>query len=356
MGRRDQTSAESGGLERHDSAAGRRLFSASHDEILQGLTTDAYFVNTSRVLERTGLADARVTAEIFLRSEGVLAGVDEALRLLAHAPGAADAIEAWSLPEGSPIEAKQVVMRIRGPYKAFALYETALLGILAHSSGWATAASRVVRAAVPKPVYSFGARHIHPAVAPVMERAALVGGAAGAACVLGARLMGQEPVGTMSHAYLLITGDTVVGAQAYDQHAPDGSPRIVLVDTFKDEAEEALRVAAALGPRLEGIRLDTPAERGGVTPGLLREVRARLDLAGRRDVRILVSGGLTAERIEELKPFADAFGVGSAISTAPPIEATMDVKEVDGRPVAKRGRIPGLTDAPGLERRDLKAF
>ncbi|MFS8664132.1 MAG: extracellular solute-binding protein, partial [Limnochordales bacterium] len=47
---------------------------------------------------------------------------------------------------------------------------------------------------------------------------------------------------------------------------------------------------------------------------------------------------------------ADAFGVGSYISGAPPIDMTMDLKEVDGRPVAKRGRIPGRTPAPRLVR------
>ena len=30
---------------------------------------------------------------------------------------------------------------------------------------------------------------------------------------------------------------------------------------------------------------------------------------------------------------------------------TMDIKEVDGKPVAKRGRIPGLTPAPELKKR-----
>ncbi len=32
---------------------------------------------------------------------------------------------------------------------------------------------------------------------------------------------------------------------------------MILVDTFKDEAEESLRVARALGENLEGVRLDT---------------------------------------------------------------------------------------------------
>ena len=69
-------------------------------------------------------------------------------------------------------------------------------------------------------------------------------------------------------------------------------PRIVLVDTFKDEAEESLRVARAMRERLAGVRVDTPWERGRVTAELVKEIRARLDLEGFNSVRLIVSGGL----------------------------------------------------------------
>jgi len=132
---------------------------------------------------------------------------------------------------------------------------------------------------------------------------------------------------------------------------PEGSPVIILVDTFKDEAEETLRVAEALQDRLSGVRLDTPSERGGVTPALVQEIRARLDLGGFSHVQILVSGGITPERIVVLdRAGADSFGVGSYISSAPPIDMTMDLKEVNGRPVTKRGRIPGITHSPRLKK------
>ena len=330
----------------------RPLFSATHEEILQGHTTDVYFIKTQQVLRRVGRADTPVVAEIFPRGEGLLAGVEEALRLLENRPPGLGPVEVWAMDEGEWFGPKEVVMRIHGPYSAFGVYETAILGILAHSSGWATAARRIVQAAGNRPVSSFGARHVHPAVAPVMERAALVGGAAGAACVLGAKLMGREPVGTVPHALMLILGDTVEGALAYHRHTSPQSPRIILVDTYKDEAEESLRVAQALGEALEGVRLDTPGERGGVTPELVREVRARLDQAGFRHVKIFVSGGLTPEKVQALAAAgADAFGVGSYISSAPPIDMTMDLKEVEGKPVAKRGRIPGITPNPRLKRR-----
>jgi len=323
-----------------------RLFSATHAEILQGLTTDIYFVKALEILRHLGSAGEVVTAEVFAGRDGLLAGVEEVAVLLAGR-----GVELWALPEGETFAAREVVMRITGPYDRFAQFETALLGILASSSGWALAAAHCRAAAGGKRVTCFGARHVHPAVAPVMERAALVGGADGASCIMGARLAGRDPVGTVPHAAFLIAGDTVSVAHAYRAVMPPASPVVILVDTFKDEAEEALNVARALGEHLSAIRLDTPGERGGVTPALVREVRARLDQAGYRHVQILVSGGLDPERIRLLAAAgADSFGVGSYISGASPIDMTMDLKEVRGVPVAKRGRIPGRTEAPRLVR------
>lgn len=324
----------------------RRLFSATHDEIRSGATADVYFVKTQEILKREGKNDTVVTAEIFASRAGVLAGIPECMELLRGLP-----IEVWAVDEGETFSEKETVIRMIGPYSQFGPYETALLGILASSSAWATAARECREAAPGVPFFCFGARHIHPAVAPVMERAAIIGGANGAACILGAKLAGQEPVGTIPHALVLIMGDTVKAALAYNSYMSPDSPRIILVDTFHDEAEEALRVAGALGKDLGAVRLDTPSERGGVTEGLVREVRARLDQAGMNHVKVFVSGGITPDRMVRLAHAgADAFGVGSYISAAPPIDMTMDVKAIEGRPVAKRGRIPGPVANPKLKR------
>ena len=163
----------------------------------------------------------------------------------------------------------------------------------------------------------------------------------------------------MPHSLVLIFGDTVRAAQAFDRDMPPDVPRIVLVDTFKDEAEEALRVAHALGDRLYGIRLDTPSERGRVTGDLVKEIRARLDQEGFQHVKIVVSGGLNPERITYFKALGapvDSFAVGSYISGATPIDFTGDIKEIDGKPIAKRGRIPGVTESPRLKALDLTAW
>jgi len=328
-------------------------------DVLSGETADVYFERARTVLAAERL-DPVVMMEIFSRGEGVLCGADEALAYLreifSESNGdAAPSVE--SLHDGDRFGPKEVVMRITARYSAFGLYETAVLGILASGSGWATAARRIVDAASPVPVIGFGARHVHPSVADQMDYASVVGGCIGASTPAGARMAGLAPTGTMPHALVLIFGDTVRAAEAFDRHIDPEVPRIILVDTFKDEAEESLRVAEALGDRLWGVRLDTPSERGRVTPDLVKEVRARLDLAGHAHVKIVVSGGIDVERIGVFRDSGapvDSFAVGSYISKASPIDFTGDLKEIDGRPVAKRGRIPGRTENPRLERIDLQ--
>ena len=50
------------------------------------------------------------------------------------------------------------------------------------------------------------------------------------------------------------------------------------------------------------------------------------------------------------------FRSGSHISGATPIDFTGDIKEIDGKPIAKRGRIPGVTESPRLKTVDLAAY
>ncbi len=321
------------------------------DWVISGETTDIYFRRAQEVLEAEGL-NPTVTVEFFTSKPGVLCGIDEALQLIEEVvPSGEREVEA--LEEGWKIERKEVVLRVRAPYRPFGLYETPLLGILSHCTGWATAARECVRAAEGKPVVSFGARHVHPLVSGRMEYAAVVAGCVGCASIDGAALAGIEPTGTMPHALILVVGDTLEAAEAFDRSQGPEVPRIVLVDTFKDEAEESLRVARVMRDRLTGVRLDTPRERGRVTAELVKEIRARLDLEGFESVRLIVSGGLDPERIRyfiENDAPVDSFGVGGYISNAGPINFTADIHEVEGKAIAKRGRIPGLTENLRLKR------
>jgi nicotinate phosphoribosyltransferase len=320
-------------------------------ETLSGETADIYFKHTVDILKAENINPV-ATMEIFPNWSGVLCGVQEVAALLRKVLPENNS-EVWAINEGEPIKEKEVAMRIKAPYLSYGLYETAIIGTLAHCTGWANAARECALAAQNIPVISFGARHVHPNIAGIMDYSAIIGGCAGCSSIEGARLAGIVPSGTMPHAMILIMGDTVKATLAFDKHMPPEVPRVSLVDTFKDEVEESLRVSEALGDRLKSVRLDTPSERGRVTVDLVKEVRAKLDLAGFNKVSIFVSGGLDPDRIRH---FVDSgapvvgFGVGSYISGARPVDFKGDIKEVDGRPVAKRGRIPGLIPNPKLKR------
>jgi nicotinate phosphoribosyltransferase len=320
-------------------------------EYYVGRASDVYLERAAVTLAGEDL-DPVVQMEFFPDRDGLICGIDEACDLLCSVLQTGD--EAWGLKDGDRMSRKEIVLRVKAAYSHFGRCETALLGMLASGSGWASAAREVVDAAAGTRVISFGARHVHPLIGPTMERAAVIGGCVGAATPGGAQMAGlAAPSGTMPHAMILIFGDTVRAARAFDQHMGEEVLRIVLVDTFKDEAEESLRVAEALGDRLRGVRLDTPRERGRVTVDLVKEVRARLDQAGFPKVGIFVSGGLDVARIAEFVAAGapvDSFGVGMTISAAPPIGFTADIKEVDGKPRTKRGRIPGITPNPRLQR------
>jgi nicotinate phosphoribosyltransferase len=122
---------------------------------------------------------------------------------------------------------------------------------------------------------------------------------------------------------------------------PPEVPRTALVDTFCDEKFEALMAAEALGERLNAVRLDTPSSRRGNFRKIVEEVRWELDLRGYDHVKILLSGGLDEESLKELADVADAFGVGSAIASAKPVDFSLDIVEVEGKPITKRGKLSG---------------
>ena len=314
---------------------------ADFDAVKRGEVVDVYFTRTKAILEAKGV-EARVRAEFMVRGLprtwpwAVLAGLEEVFSLLEGLD-----IKVRAMPEGAFFRPFQPVMEIEGRYLEFGHLETAILGLICQASGVATMAARFRQAAGDKTVLSFGARRMHPVIAPMLERNAWIGGCDGVAVRLGAALVGQEPVGTMPHALILIMGDTLEATRAFDEVIDPSVRRVSLIDTFQDEKFEALRVAGAMGDRLWGIRLDTPGSRRGDFAQIIEEVRWELDLAGHRDVKLVVSGGLHEENVIELAPLVDAFGVGTAISNAPVVDFSMDIVEIDGRPLAKRGKKSG---------------
>ncbi|PSP73199.1 nicotinate phosphoribosyltransferase [Halobacteriales archaeon QS_3_64_16] len=313
----------------------------SPEAIGEGRATDAYFDRTATTLEGAGKnphVTAEVTADQFPTGEfELLCGVKDAATLLAGHSIDVEAIPPGRLFDGGP------VLRIEGPYLDFARFETALLGFLSHASTMATRALEVRRAAPDSLVFSFGARHVHPSIAAVVERSALVGGLDGFSNVAAGEILGREAGGTMPHAMVIAfgRGNQKRAWEAFDEAVPPEVPRIALCDTYSDEVDESLRAAATLGEDLDSVRIDTTGSRRGDFSHILREVRWALDSIGREDVEIFASGGLGPADLRELRGVADGFGVGGYVSNADPIDFALDIVAVEGEPTAKRGKLPG---------------
>jgi len=312
-----------------------------------GHATDAYFVRTEDALDEAGRNPkvvAEVTADQFSTGqEEIFVGVENVIELLTNV-----SVDMYALPEGSRFDGGPV-MRIEGNYRDFARYETALLGMLSEPSGYATKARELATASRELELLSFGSRHNHPATAAILERAAYIGGVDGYSNLAAQDDVPVEPSGTMPHALMLSMQETEAAWNAYNDAFEDDVPRIVLADTFTDEVEEAKRACRVLEDDLDGIRLDTTSSRRGDFKSIIKEVRYELDAIGRDDVDIYVSGGLGVREIRNLRRVVDGFGVGSAISDAPSVDFGLDIVQVNGNNISKRGKLPGVKETDGFE-------
>jgi nicotinate phosphoribosyltransferase len=340
------------------------VFRLPAEKIRDGYYSDAYFNHTKALLEDDG-HHPRVVMQVFQKRESVLGGIDEAIAVLKQCAGRRGPDGRWvngfgelavrALYEGDRISPWETVMTIEGDYALFAHLETVYLGCLARRTLIMRNVREVVEAAAGKTILYFPARHDHWMVQTGDGWAAHVAGAIGVSTDAQASWWGGRGVGTVPHGLIAAYGgDTALAARKFADRFGAEMNVTVLVDFANDSPATALEVAEALGDDLWGVRLDTSetlADRAlqrrhgdaaptGVNPELVELTRAALDDHGFPDVRIVASGGFTAERIrtfEEAGVPVDAYGVGSSLIRGAN-DFTADVVMVEGRPGAKAGR------------------
>ena len=349
------------------------IFRLPVDRIREGYYSDAYFVLTKSLLETEG-EHPHVTMQVFQKEDSILGGIDEAIAVLKTSAGhydGGDWVPGWdrlqvhALKEGDRIAPRETVMTIEGDYSVFAHLETVYLGSLARRSLIMRNVAEVVEAARGKQIFFFPARHDHWLVQTGDGWSAHVAGAIGVSTDAQASWWGGRGIGTVPHALIAAYGgDTVKAAVKFAEHFHPDTNITVLVDFVNDSVATALEVAEALQGKLWGVRLDTSEllvdrslwnEMGGfkptgVNPRLVEKVRGALDGAGFPDVKIVVSGGFTAQRIREFEGAevpVDAYGVGSSLIRGQN-DFTADIVLLDGQPCAKVGRA--YAPNPRLER------
>lgn len=219
--------------------------------------------------------------------------------------------EVWAIDEGTPVMALEPLLRVTAPAPEAQLVETALLAILTFQTSIASKAARIVSAAAGRPVIEFGARRAHGIDAGLYAaRAAYIAGCDGTSNVAAGLRFGVPVTGTMAHSWIMMHADEL---QAFERYADlYGARSVFLVDTY--DTIDAVKRIAASGLRPSAVRLDS-----GDIVSLSRRVRAILDEAGLTATKIFVTGDLDEHRIARLLDEgarADAFGVGSALSTS----------------------------------------
>ena len=344
------------------------VFDLPVEKMRTGWYTDAYFNHTRAALLEDGRHPV-VVMQVFQKKHAYLGGMDEAIAILKLCSDDFDALTVHALHDGDEIEPYETVMTIEGDYTTFARLETVYLGVLARRTLITTNTVNVLQAANGKPVIFMPARHDHHRVQTGDGYAAYVAGQ-----VMGAEIgvttdeqaswWGGRGLGTVPHALIAsYGGDTVLAATKFAEWASADMRITVLVDFENDSVRTALDVAAALGPRLWGVRLDTSeslvdrslwGELGDFTPTgvnerLVRNLRDALDAAGHEAVRIVVSGGFTVDKIRAFEARGvpvDAYGIGSSLIRGSN-DFTADIVVTDGEPSAKVGRR--LRPNPRLE-------
>ena len=302
--------------------------------LITGDTAEVYLHRTQRVLRNQGLNPV-VVMEFSVTESGVLCGTREVKAVLEKVTSEGNR-EVWALSEASDVTSGEVCLSVKAPYSSFGLYETAITGILAQSTGWATAARALSNAAGTHPVVSVGAHNVHPSVAAVMDYAAVVGGCDTGSTELGARLAGTQPINSVSGALLQIIGSPIEALEAFDKSVAADVPRIAYLDPRGDVTEQTAEIAQSMRGRLSAVRLARIPGGKRIPAKVISEVRSKLDELGCPEVYIVLSGHLSPQRISELLEDSapiDVFHDSGYIASANPIAFRPNIRSISDRSI-----------------------
>mgnify|MGYP004663958935 FL=1 len=228
--------------------------------------------------------------------------------------------DVYAVPEGTPVFAKEPIVKVVGPIIQATLIETMLLISINHQTLIATKANRISRAALGREVLEFGVRRAHGIDAAANgARAAYIGGCIGSSCTFVNKEYDIPVFDTMTHAWVEVFDSEYDAFCAYAKQYPDNC--YLLVDTYntlKSGVINAIKcfddVLKPMGYRPKGIRIDS----GDITY-ISKKARKMLDEAGYPDCTIIASNSLDEYIIRDLiieGAKVDRFCVGERLITS----------------------------------------
>lgn len=340
---------------------------------------DKYFLRAKEILRKENL-NPTVTAQVFLRREGKIYGINETMAIFEKYSNLGNLC--LLKEEECRFKPLESVLKIMAPIQDIIDLETMYLGVISRettlNNGGQDIDLRLIRNRMAeivelvgdRSVSYFGARHWGYERDQDIARVCKEAGAANCSTDEGAKAWGIDckGIGTIPHALEAIyhwkyglNNAVVESTKVFNKHIDKKVPRIALVDYANREILDSLRVTDALGKDLYGIRIDTcgenymqgvvkdydykPCDRvKGVCVDGVVQVRRMLDLCGFKDVKIILSSGFA--KPEKVKAFVkaekrlgiklfDELGVGALFDSW---TATMDIVRVENMPISKVGR------------------
>ena len=244
--------------------------------------TDKYFLRAYEILQKENL-NPFVRAQIFVRKgPGILAGMDEMISFIcSNSDLEKNGGRIYALSDGESYGPLETILLIEAPILDIIRLETVYLGIISSSlaifndnrkldfENIEKRMKSVVSAAGNRPVTYFGARHWSYKNDADISKAAISGGAVGAATDIGASCISKEGSGTIPHALENIFAwkcgkeNAVKEATiAFDRHMNENIVRVALIDYNNREIDDALQTVKSV-PSLAAVRIDTCGENVG---------------------------------------------------------------------------------------------
>ena len=198
--------------------------------IARGLEEDLRYGPDVTTLATVG-ADARTTASMVSREEGVVAGLDVALLVLDDVIGAEGYRVHHRVQDGTRLEAGGVALTVEGPTRGLLTAERTMLNLVCHLSGIATATAAWVAAASGTGAEIRDTRKTLPGLRALQKYAVRVGGGTN-------HRLGLGDAALIKDNHVAAAGSVVAALRQVRSAAPD-LPCEVEVDSL-EQLDEVL--------------------------------------------------------------------------------------------------------------------
>ncbi|MCW2759967.1 MAG: hypothetical protein JWR85_168 [Marmoricola sp.] len=245
-------------------------------------------------------ADARGVADLAAREAGVVAGLGVAALVFAHVLGD-DASVTDRVPDGTRVEAGDVVMRVAGPIRGLLTAERTALNFASHLSGVATATSRWVDALEGTKARVLDTRKTLPNLRMLQKYAVRCGGGVN-------HRFSLRDMAMVKDNHVIAAGGVVPAFEAVRDAHPDIPVEVEVTDL--DQLRELLDAGC------ERILLDNMSDEQMAEAVRITDGHATLE----------ASGGLTLERARDVaETGVDFISVGALTHSVIVFDLGMDL-------------------------------